>query len=450
MAHDAHFLRRLERLDHGQLDLALGLYRDPRAVRLILAAVDVSHPSDRVALALGDGPDAPHVIVARDGGFVTCLGPGMAVGDHPKVSRAQIDSAFDKSAQLDRFDARVAMRGGVTALLARVFDAGHRLAREDFEAAALLAPLIQQVIIEAIRGAVLLVSDVQRSMTQRRLRRADRDTERLLRHYATHVDLIRHLTLLAITGERFALTDGESLEGIATVGGLAAMTGDLGGIIASASFAAMMGPDALAGYAGFWAVSTDAQDFMLPLVGLLGIGVRHPQARGEVERILGDRVAPVFEGAAGPMAKVFAEGAIELLQDDKVGAAVHRVQDAVRASLASTAGTDPSTVPDMLVDGVIANTHFTWLGSPEGTLRVPVVAVWAATREPVDFYLPASWLSRMDTRLDLDAVRRGLIDFVRFEGRSVPRVRASAKVGRNAPCPCGSGRKHKRCCLGST
>lgn len=29
---------------------------------------------------------------------------------------------------------------------------------------------------------------------------------------------------------------------------------------------------------------------------------------------------------------------------------------------------------------------------------------------------------------------------------SQPFVRVSPKVGRNAPCPCGSGRKHKRCC----
>ncbi len=26
--------------------------------------------------------------------------------------------------------------------------------------------------------------------------------------------------------------------------------------------------------------------------------------------------------------------------------------------------------------------------------------------------------------------------------------RAVPKVGRNDPCPCGSGKKHKRCCLG--
>ncbi|HAC80544.1 MAG TPA: zinc chelation protein SecC [Deltaproteobacteria bacterium] len=27
-----------------------------------------------------------------------------------------------------------------------------------------------------------------------------------------------------------------------------------------------------------------------------------------------------------------------------------------------------------------------------------------------------------------------------------PVVRDAPKVGRNDPCPCGSGRKHKKCC----
>ena len=28
-----------------------------------------------------------------------------------------------------------------------------------------------------------------------------------------------------------------------------------------------------------------------------------------------------------------------------------------------------------------------------------------------------------------------------------PLVRSGPKVGRNDPCPCGSGKKHKKCCL---
>jgi len=32
------------------------------------------------------------------------------------------------------------------------------------------------------------------------------------------------------------------------------------------------------------------------------------------------------------------------------------------------------------------------------------------------------------------------------EAAHTPVTRGSDKVGRNAPCPCGSGRKFKRCC----
>lgn len=32
-------------------------------------------------------------------------------------------------------------------------------------------------------------------------------------------------------------------------------------------------------------------------------------------------------------------------------------------------------------------------------------------------------------------------------GPQAPLVRAEPKVGRNDPCPCGSGKKHKKCCL---
>jgi uncharacterized protein YecA (UPF0149 family) len=32
-------------------------------------------------------------------------------------------------------------------------------------------------------------------------------------------------------------------------------------------------------------------------------------------------------------------------------------------------------------------------------------------------------------------------------GAQAPLVRAAPKIGRNDPCPCGSGKKHKKCCL---
>ena len=38
-------------------------------------------------------------------------------------------------------------------------------------------------------------------------------------------------------------------------------------------------------------------------------------------------------------------------------------------------------------------------------------------------------------------------DHGHHHGSQAPLVRAAPKVGRNDPCPCGSGKKHKKCCL---
>jgi uncharacterized protein YecA (UPF0149 family) len=34
--------------------------------------------------------------------------------------------------------------------------------------------------------------------------------------------------------------------------------------------------------------------------------------------------------------------------------------------------------------------------------------------------------------------------------RPAPRPQAHPRIGRNDPCPCGSGRKYKKCCMGKS
>ena len=64
-------------------------------------------------------------------------------------------------------------------------------------------------------------------------------------------------------------------------------------------------------------------------------------------------------------------------------------------------------------------------------------------------------------KVSLDESTDGLLCMVfqhevdHFEGITIldrkqkPFVREGAKVGRNMPCPCGSGKKYKKCCLGN-
>jgi uncharacterized protein len=63
------------------------------------------------------------------------------------------------------------------------------------------------------------------------------------------------------------------------------------------------------------------------------------------------------------------------------------------------------------------------------------------------------WMSEDDEKEMLKEIREGLADHVLevrhywFEKSIPPTVkRESPKVGRNDPCPCGSGKKYKNCC----
>jgi len=76
---------------------------------------------------------------------------------------------------------------------------------------------------------------------------------------------------------------------------------------------------------------------------------------------------------------------------------------------------------------------------------------WLQFDDPWEFYAP----DRIDARQERWAAedqRRQRNDSTEQEWRDEvlvdePYVRETPKVGRNEPCPCGSGRKYKKCCL---
>ena len=51
-----------------------------------------------------------------------------------------------------------------------------------------------------------------------------------------------------------------------------------------------------------------------------------------------------------------------------------------------------------------------------------------------------------DAPLDTDENPIPLVEFLRARPSIQPAHRESKKIGRNDPCPCGSGKKYKKCC----
>jgi yecA family protein len=70
----------------------------------------------------------------------------------------------------------------------------------------------------------------------------------------------------------------------------------------------------------------------------------------------------------------------------------------------------------------------------------------------VDGFEPPPAERRPKLLADLPLVLAGIASFWREHGQGVARapVRRADKVGRNAACPCGSGKKYKRCCGAAT
>jgi len=446
MGHATHFLSRLQRIgDARQLDLALGLYRDPLAVRIILDETDLPPEADRAALALADGPDPAHVIVARDGGFVTCLGPGMRLGGAHPIARAALDEAMARSAAVGRADARIRWRGGLDALLERLVEGGFRLSREDFDALYTLAPAMQHELRHMLADAGEALFEIQASLTRRMLKRRNPKLDQLLHGYARMSASFGHLFLLCIPGALADLGDeAESAEDVARVTSGSMITADSATVLRSVHLAAALGPSAVPGFAQQWRSATP-REMLSVVLCLVAIAARHPEARDAVGAVIRGAISPHAAGTSlEPTLRELAEEGLHLAE--KPEAVVEAVRGSARDA-ARARGLPVDGLPPALFDALHGASTIPLMHSAESLQLMPMQAVWAAVIDPRDLYLPAEHIDALAVRVDLDEVRQRLLIGIAMEGRSTP-VRSSPKVGRNAPCPCGSGRKHKRCCLG--
>jgi hypothetical protein len=80
---------------------------------------------------------------------------------------------------------------------------------------------------------------------------------------------------------------------------------------------------------------------------------------------------------------------------------------------------------------------------------------WREHEDPWAFYHPEAIAARQEDWAREDAEENAdetddvddLDDDLLFDEPALPYIRPAPKVGRNDPCPCGSGKKYKKCCL---
>ncbi len=72
--------------------------------------------------------------------------------------------------------------------------------------------------------------------------------------------------------------------------------------------------------------------------------------------------------------------------------------------------------------------------------------VFESTEKSMNFFV-CQWGKKSDPDIENEEECLGLLDVLKEQGRLSTAPSSRKKIGRNDPCPCGSGKKYKKCCL---
>lgn len=449
MAHAAHFLERVGRLGADQADLALTLYRDNELVRRVLRAAAIPDGAPRVAFALEDDPSPPHLIVERDGAFVTCLGPGMAVKDAHVVPRAQLravcEGVTEVRARMQRAGA-ADVESAFERLGTKLIENGSRVSREDANAALAIAPLVTKALLPVVRSAgddlYLSRERILAGKGGEKFARSREGMELLRFHWQTEW-LMAHFAVIAAAGHVDRQRRKEYASMLEQLLYLLWSFGEAGPIAravwAVAQFGGLIVDDLIAA----WRTARRTHHLFAAPLALVTIARGVPgfgSAAAAALRTLPDtRGAPVdWAGIVEDVGEVWRKA----MRDALNGPALSEEQlREVMASLASEAfGVE---VPPDVARAALASIE----GHPlaERSAGLVLAPLWLSFAAADELYLPAAQLARFDPAWDAERAARLWRRLTRDHAAGTP-VHAEPRVGRNDPCPCGSGRKSKKCC----
>jgi hypothetical protein len=459
VAHAHHFLERLDRVTRAQTEFALELYRDHEAVAYVLDRVNLPPGASRVALAIDDPKEGPFVIVTRDGRFVTCLGRGMHQ-EHPVVPRGQIDALLakvaDKRARKEIAQRELRPDEEEGDLFQRIVSRGSRFAREDYVALSAFEPMLGlapylvmlELAVECVKLRAAMAHGVGKVVVKTSTTKAFEKLDRLEWSVA-------HLTLLSGSGERRNLD--ALLERTTSSPGTPTFPCSVQAgstfFLRSAWLAARLGKPALHAYKASFAEAEDLQQQLDAGMGLGAIGLRHAGTLAEVKRTLEAYGPPPAEDAQVDEAvrsrAIIAHHVLETIEHAeeqtatilKVGrefgviAAQNLPQGhPLRFTELAQISDDLARTAVLSFDADISDGHIQ-------SLMLSALPL-AARASAEDFYYPRevvrAWLGQWTPEESLDRLKR-------FAEPKKQAVRAAPKPGRNDPCPCGSGRKWKKC-----
>jgi hypothetical protein len=403
--------------------------------------------------------------VARDGGFVTCLGKDMSVSDHVVVTRERLDRLCAERVEFRQALERVRSNTGIARqLFVRMYRGGRNLSREDFHILRQLYPLYSRELFEITSELADWLQGFRDKYRRGRYRRQHAAAVESLKTYWESSWAMGHLVALMGTKLREFLVQVASTGGAETISTfrlswLTAYAASTPVTVRGAWTVSRAGHDLLPAYKAEFEESRDFPVLMDSLAVLTAIGLRHRKLRAEVRKVLARRRNPIFapdspHREAKRMQKLLPLYERVMDEEDNVRE-LHRIIGA-----GMLAGGYGSLSPDHLLRSqgmlnvredlafiipTLLDTHL--LRDVNAQITLPALLPWVVSVDIDELYLPADLLAITDIPFRPEAVLAQLDDYAELTAQSVTHVR-EARPGRNQPCSCGSGKKYKRCCGG--
>lgn len=458
MGHAHHFLSRLDRVSHQQVELSLGLYNNAPLLKDILARSGLPKGADRVAICLDDRNEGPWIIVTREGRFVTCLAKGMR-HDLPTVRRWQLDHISQRHESLRKcmrpVDDVPEEEQGLVQLLRPAMKSGPNLSREQFLDLSTFQPVMFHTYLELLHETAGQL--IEYGQILRTVERARSHQEPLLELYWERVWFMRHLLVLLGVGEPIEYWEGSSRDALEAI------------VDSPACYAAndCASPVSLA---GAWSTARFGRAY-LPICGarferenparmhqaaleLISIASLDEDHRDVITRALRSVAEPVANDApvshGRSLRATSASDALRALCGDDID-----VRAARRGAELLIARNHPVAVRngwrsalDVPLDVALpyASQHVDgWACDSHSAAALYALAPSVARYRPEDFFLPARWLREM--RVEWTAERSiALLRMQRVFFSPREPARAAPTQGRNDACACKSGKKFKKCC----
>jgi hypothetical protein len=193
-------------------------------------------------------------------------------------------------------------------------------------------------------------------------------------------------------------------------------------------------------------------------LALTAIALGSDKLRAEAQKALSARVVPAAGASGDPRAIAaahFAARGSGIIDGTRRAEEVYLDVSRRIAAVAERADQDvPQEALDAVPEDVARIALVAASDSIHRTDLLPALAIamhglpWLVRASPAELFLPAEWAKRLQPPRGVDDVLSWFLPYLdrRYLTPSREPRRVEAAPGRNDPCPCGSGKKHKRCC----